>query len=162
MTVPFSEAVMRSFPVGLKAISAKEESWALMLFKEVKLKASKSWTSPMEEKEMESMNQVAGGTSPMCSNPTRTIPNPRAPGVLKTDGAKHRRVSLKSTIYIKKWAKSPGRKEYTFGAGTGIGQEAVVAVDGEGAEALGIGWGVLDGVDDLHVEDVVNVEGLFQ
>ena len=50
----------------------------------------------------------------------------------------------------------------TLVAGSGIGKEAEVTVDGERAESLVVGRRVLDGVQDFHVPDVVDVEGFFQ
>ena len=43
-----------------------------------------------------------------------------------------------------------------------IGQVAVGVVTGERDQARGVGRGVSDSVDHLHVSDVVDVEGLLQ
>lgn len=48
------------------------------------------------------------------------------------------------------------------GGGPGVGEVAVVTVDAEGAQTPGVGRRVSDGVEDLHVPDVVNVERLLQ
>lgn len=48
------------------------------------------------------------------------------------------------------------------GAGSGVGQEAVVGVGGEAAEAQRVWRGVPDGVQHLHVPDVVDVQALLQ
>lgn len=44
------------------------------------------------------------------------------------------------------------------GAGAGISQETVLAVDAEAAQSGGIGGRVSDGVQHLHVADVVDVQ----
>lgn len=45
--------------------------------------------------------------------------------------------------------------------GEGIGEEAVLGGGGEGAEGVGVGGGG-DGVEEVHVEDVVEVDFFFE
>lgn len=48
------------------------------------------------------------------------------------------------------------------GAGTGVGQEAVVGVGRQAAEPQRVWRGVPDGVQHLHVPDIVDVQALLQ
>ena len=75
--------------------------------------------------------------------------------------------SVQCTVYsvqCKTYLQVEGIEELYFpsSGGAWVGEETVVAVDAESAETPGVGWGVPDCVEDLHVPDVVYVEGLLQ
>ena len=63
-----------------------------------------------------------------------------------------------------RYLKIKGIKELNLSSGGGarVGQVAVVAVDAEAAQTPGVGGRVSDGVQHLHVPDVVDVERLLQ